>query len=52
LRPKWRLFRAVSTKTTTLTVVDKPGSIAIYRVTAVVQGRETDLGSITYYPSK
>ena len=39
-------------RVTSRTVADKPGAIAIYRVVALVNNREKDLGEFIYRPLK
>jgi hypothetical protein len=50
IRPRWRLFWISPARATSRTVADKPGSIAIYRVVALVNNREIDLGEFVYMP--
>lgn len=50
IRPAWRLFWIASGSVTKKTVSDKPRSIAIYRVAALVNNREIDLGEFIYIP--
>ena len=50
IRPRWRLFWITPRSLTKHTISDKPGSIAIYRVVALVNNREKDLGEFIYRP--
>ena len=50
IRPRWRLFWITPSSLTKHTISDKPGSIAIYRVVALVNNREKDLGEFIYRP--
>ena len=50
IRPRWRLFAMLPARVTSRTVADKPGAIAIYRVVALVNNRETHLGEFIYRP--
>jgi subtilisin family serine protease len=50
IRPSWRQFGSTKTATTR-TISDKPGSISIYRITAIVDGKEVEVGSVRYSPS-
>jgi hypothetical protein len=50
IRPRWRLFWITPGSLTKHTISDKPRSIAIYRVVALVNNREIDLGEFTYIP--
>jgi hypothetical protein len=50
IRPKWRLFWITPSSLTQHTISDKPRSIAIYRVVALVNNREKDLGEFIYRP--
>lgn len=52
IRPYWRLFWIAPSRMTALEVVDKPGSIAVYRVVAIVNGREVAVGRFNYRPSR
>jgi len=52
LRPGWRLFWVEDQGWNYHTVVDKPGSIAIYKVIAVVGSEEIELGKFKYTPTK
>ena len=51
IRPTWRLFYIYPPSITSITVFDKPGSIAIYKIMAVVNGKEKFLGEAIYHPS-
>ncbi len=51
IRPGWRQFASVSTRTNKMTVSDKPGAIAIYKVVAIVNGSEVEIGTVKYFPS-
>lgn len=51
IRPNWRLFW-VETDATYMDIVDKPGSIAIYSITAIVGSQEIELGEFRYEPVK
>jgi hypothetical protein len=50
IRPTWRLFYIYPPSITSITVFDKPGSIAIYKIMAVVNGKEKFLGEAIYEP--
>ena len=50
IRPRWRLFWITPSSLTQHTISDKPRSIAIYRVVALVNNREKDLGEFIYRP--
>lgn len=50
IRPYWRLYWVMPGEYTSLDVVDKPGAIAVYRVTAVVNSREVLVGRFNYRP--
>ena len=52
IRPRWRLFWISPARATSHTIADMPGSIAIYRVVALVNNREVDLGEFVYRPMK
>lgn len=49
LRPAWRQYATTRTATQK-NIVDKPGEVAIYRIVAIVNGSEVEIGSITYNP--
>jgi subtilisin family serine protease len=51
VRPQWRLFRLIN-RATQITISDKPGVVALYRVVAVTSAGEVDLGTIRYSPTK
>jgi hypothetical protein len=50
IRPSWRLFYIYPPSVSSITIFDKPGSIAIYKIMAVVNGRETFVGEAIYRP--
>lgn len=52
IRPYWRLFWVTPATITSMQVTDLPGAIAVYRVTAVVNGKETVIGRFNYRPKK
>lgn len=53
IRPKWRLwFTVASGSRSYKTIIDKPGSIAVYRIVAVVNSKEVEVGRIKYVPSR
>lgn len=52
IRPTWRLFFMAPPTMTKLTVSDRPGAIAIYRVMAIVDSRETLVGRFKYKPKR
>lgn len=52
IRPTWRLFWVASGDMSSLIVTDMPGAIAVYRVTAVVNGKDVLLGRFNYRPKK
>lgn len=51
IRPGWRLYWTTDENGYKKTVTDAIGSIAIYRVTAVVGGSEVELGEVQYEPT-
>lgn len=51
IRPSWRLFWTSSSSATYRNISDKPGEIAIYRVVALVDGKEVLLGEVVYQPT-
>jgi hypothetical protein len=51
IRPSWRLFYVYSPTVTSITIFDKPGAIAIYKIMVVVDSEETLLGEVTYRPT-
>ena len=51
IRPTWRLFYVYPPSITSITVFDKPGAIAIYKIMAVVNGKEVFLGEAIYEPT-
>lgn len=50
IRPGWRLHWVAESTWFERTVVDKVGSIAIYRVVALVGSREVEVGTFEYMP--
>lgn len=52
IRPYWRLFWVTPASITSMEVTDLPGAIAVYRITAVVNGKEVVLGRFNYRPKK
>ena len=50
IRPRWRLFYIYPPSVSSITIFDKPGSIAIYKIMALVNGREKFVGEVTYIP--
>lgn len=52
IRPTWRLFFVAPASMTRLEVSDKPGAIAVYRVTAIVSSREVLVGRFNYKPKR
>lgn len=52
IRPYWRLFWVAPGNMNALEVVDKPGAVAVYRVVAIVDGREVALGRFNYRPRR
>lgn len=52
IRPAWSIYSYQKSTTSKKTIVDKPGSIAIYRVVAIVSGKEVQVGKYRYYPSR
>ncbi len=50
IRPYWRLFWVMPGQYTSFKVSDKPGAIAVYRVTAVVNSKEVLVGRFNYRP--
>lgn len=51
IRPTWRLFYVYPPSITSITVFDKPGAIAIYKIMAVVNSKEIFLGEAIYEPT-
>ena len=52
IRPGWRKFTSVPFGLNKITVSDKPGSLAVYRVAAIVAGKEVQIGTFKYFPSR
>jgi hypothetical protein len=52
IRPGWRLFWVSPGSATYMNISDEPGSIAIYRVIALVGSESILLGEFEYYPTK
>ncbi len=52
IRPGWRVFSSVPVGANSMSISDKPGAIAIYRVMAVVGGKEKEIGTVKYFPSR
>ena len=52
IRPSWRLFAITPKTVTNRKIADKPGAIAIYKVTALVNYKEVLVGSFTYSPKR
>jgi hypothetical protein len=50
IRPRWRLFYVYPPSVTSITIFDQPGSIAIYKIMAVVNGKEKFVGEVIYRP--
>jgi hypothetical protein len=51
IRPTWRLFYVYPPSITSITIFDKPGAIAIYKIMVVVDSKETLLGEVIYRPT-
>ena len=51
IRPAWRLFYVYPPSITSITIFDMPGSIALYKIMAVVNDKEIFLGEVTYIPT-
>jgi hypothetical protein len=51
IRPAWRLFYVYPPSITSITIFDIPGSIALYKIMAVVNDKEVFLGEVTYIPT-
>jgi hypothetical protein len=51
IRPSWRLFYVYPSSITSITIFDKPGSIAIYKIVAIVGSEEVFLGEAIYEPT-
>lgn len=51
IRPSWRLFYVYPTYITNITISDKPGAIAIYKLVAVVNSQEVLIGEAIYRPT-
>jgi len=51
IRPSWRLFYVYPTSITNITISDKPGAIAIYKLVAVVNSQEVLIGEAIYRPT-
>lgn len=52
IRPKWRLFYIAPSVANKMIVSDKPGAIAIYRLSALVNSREVPMGEVVYFPKR
>lgn len=52
IRPGWRQFASVSVGTNNMTISDKPGAVAVYRIVAIVNGSEVEIGTVKYFPSR
>ena len=50
IRPSWRLYASVSKAAFYRNIIDKPGEVAIYRVVALVDTSEVEIGIFEYYP--
>jgi hypothetical protein len=50
IRPRWRLFYVYPPSVTSITIFDQPGSIALYKIMAVVNGKEKFVGEVIYRP--
>jgi hypothetical protein len=51
IRPSWRLFYIYPSSITSITIFDQPGSIAIYKIMAVVNFKENLIGEAIYEPT-
>lgn len=51
-RPNWRLFWIEDSKWTYQTIVDEPGTVAIYRIVAMVGSSEVLVGEFRYQPTE
>jgi hypothetical protein len=51
IRPSWRLFYMYPSSITSITIFDQPGSIAIYKIMAVVNFKENLIGEAIYEPT-
>jgi hypothetical protein len=51
IRPSWRLFYVYPTYITNITISDKPGAIALYKLVAVVNSQEVLIGEAIYRPT-
>lgn len=52
IRPGWRQFASVPNGTNAMSISDKPGAIAVYRIVAIVNGSEVEIGTVKYFPSR
>ena len=52
VRPGWRQFASVPVGTNSMSISDKPGVIAVYRIVAIVNGSEVEVGTVKYFPSR
>ncbi len=52
VRPGWRQFASVPVGTNGMSISDKPGVIAVYRIVAIVNGSEVEVGTVKYFPSR
>lgn len=52
IRPTWRLFYILPTDFSSLKVYDKVGSVAVYRVMAVVNSNEVFVGRALFRPKR
>jgi hypothetical protein len=51
IRPSLRLFYIYPSSITSITIFDQPGSIAIYKIMAVINSKEVFLGEAIYEPT-
>jgi subtilisin family serine protease len=52
IRPGWRQFASAPAGTNSMSISDKPGAVAIYRIVAIVSGSEVEVGTVKYFPSR
>lgn len=51
-RPTWKLIFIAPATSTNRNIVDRPGTVSVYRIVAVVNGKEVNMGRYYYYPKK
>lgn len=51
-RPSWKLIFIMSSRASKRTIVDLPGTISIYRIMALINSKEVEVGRYIYKPTK